>query len=130
TNDCNAKCINGAPSGERPSFADIGMPWGVESLPKRARFVKAVQAGVDQFGGTEDASVLVEAVRAGEIPEARLDESVRRIMQQKFALGLFEHPFVDTDAAARKVGSDAFRSAGLDAQRRSPVLLDDQATTL
>ena len=63
TNDCNEKCINGAPKGERPSFADIGMPWGVESLPKRERFVKAVQAGVDQFGGTEDAKVLVEAVR-------------------------------------------------------------------
>jgi beta-glucosidase len=126
TNDCNEKCINGAPKGERPSFADIGMPWGVESLPKQARFVKAVQAGVDQFGGTEDAKVLVDAVRKGEITEARVDESVRRIMAQKFELGLFEHPFVDADAAARSVGSDAFRSAGLDAQRRSLVLLENK----
>src|SRR3982751_549671 len=85
TNDCNEKCIKGAPQGERPSFADIGMPWGVESLPKSARFVKAVKAGVDQFGGTEDARVLVEAVRGGELPEARLDEAVRRIMIQKLA---------------------------------------------
>ena len=42
----------------------------------RARFVKAVQAGVDQFGGTEDGDMLVEAVRAGELAEASLDESV------------------------------------------------------
>ena len=130
TNDCNEKCIKGAPQGERPSFADIGMPWGVESLPKSARFVKAVKAGVDQFGGTEDARVLVEAVRGGELPEARLDESVRRIMIQKLELGLFEHPYVDPDAAARKVGSDAFRAAGLDAQRRALVLLENKGGIL
>jgi beta-glucosidase len=126
TNDCNEKCINGAPKGERPSFADIGMPWGVESLPKRERFVKAVNAGVDQFGGTEDASVIVDAVKAGEIPVARLDESVRRIMTQKFEQGLFEHPYVDAEAAGRKVGNDAFRAAGVDAQRRSLVLLENK----
>lgn len=126
TNDCNEKCLNGAPQGERPSFADVGMPWGVESLPKHKRFVKAVQAGVDQFGGTEEGHILVEAVRGGEIPEARVDESVRRIMAQKFQLGLFEHPYVDAEAAARQVGSDAFRSAGLDAQRRSLVLLENK----
>ena len=68
------------------------MPWGVEDLPMRARFVKAVQAGVDQFGGTESANMLVEAVRAGELTEARLDSRSQRILVQKFALGLFENP--------------------------------------
>ena len=47
TNDCNEKCINGAPQGERPSFADVGMPWGVESLPKR----RAVREGGGGGGG-------------------------------------------------------------------------------
>jgi len=126
TNDCNEKCQKGAPAGERPSFADIGMPWGVESIPKRERFVKAVQAGVDQFGGTEDSKVLVEAVRAGELTEARLDESVRRIMTPKFELGLFENPYVDMVAAARRVGTPAMRDAGIDAQRRSLVLLENR----
>jgi beta-glucosidase len=118
TNDCGDRCRTGAPAGERPSFADVAMQWGVEDLPKRGRFVKAVKAGVDQFGGTEDAPVLVDAVKAGELTEARLDESVRRIMEEKFALGLFESPFVDADAAATRVGTDAFRAAGLDAQKR------------
>ncbi len=130
TNDCNEKCVNGAPAGERPSFADVGMPWGVESLPKRERFVKAVKAGVDQFGGTEDASVLVDAVKAGEITEARVDESVQRIMAQKFEQGLFEHPYVDAAAAGRNVGSDAFRAAGIDAQRKSLVLLENKGGIL
>ncbi|MFL5618950.1 MAG: glycoside hydrolase family 3 N-terminal domain-containing protein [Gemmatimonadaceae bacterium] len=130
TNDCNEKCRSGAPAGERPSFADVGMPWGVEDLPKRGRFVKAVKAGVDQFGGTEDAAMLVEAVRAGELTESRLDESVRRIMEQKFALGLFERPFVDADTASATVGTDAFRAAGLDAQKRSLVLLENDGALL
>ena len=126
TNDCNERCLNGAPRGERPSFADIGMPWGVESLSHAERFVKAVEAGVDQFGGTEEAPVLAQAVRAGKLTEARLDESVLRIMEQKFRLGLFENPYVDPAAATRIVGSAPFREQALDAQRRALVLLKNQ----
>lgn len=130
TNDCNVKCREGAPAGERPSFADIGMPWGVEDLPMRERFVKAVRAGVDQFGGTERADMLVGAVRAGELTEARLDSSVQRILEQKFALGLFENPYVDAAAASSRVGTPAFRAAALDAQRRSLVLLRNRGRIL
>lgn len=130
TNDCTARCREGVPAGERPSFADVGMPWGVEQLPMRGRFVKAVNAGVDQFGGTERADLLVEAVRAGELSEARLDTSVARVLALKFALGLFENPYVDPAAAARTVGSDAFREAGLDAQRRALVLLENKGGIL
>jgi len=130
TSDCAERCRNGAPPGERPSFADVGMPWGVERLSMRARFVKAVQAGVDQFGGTERADLLVDAVREGELTEARLDSSVVRILTQKFALGLFEHPYVNPDSAARLVGSDAFKAAALDAQRRSLVLLENNGRIL
>jgi beta-glucosidase len=130
TNDCNERCRAGAPAGERPSFADIGMPWGVEDLPKHERFVKAVKAGIDQFGGTEDASSIIEAVRAGELSVSRLDESVRRIMEQKFALGLFEKPFVDPDSATMSVGAEAYRAAGIDAQKRSLVLLENDGGLL
>lgn len=130
TGDCSARCERGVPAGERPSFADVAMPWGVERLSKRARFVKAVRAGVDQFGGVEDADMLVQAVRAGELTAARLDASVRRIMRQKFALGLFENPYVDTVAAAQRVGTEAFRAEAFDAQRRSLVLLENRDAIL
>lgn len=126
TRDCAEKCKNGAPAGERPSFADVGMPWGVEDLSMRARFVKAVQAGVDEFGGTERADMLVDAVHAGELSEAQLDSSVVRILTQKFAQGLFEHPFVNADSAARVVGNSTFLAAGLAAQRRALVLLENK----
>jgi beta-glucosidase len=125
TNDCAVRCREGAPAAERPTFADVGMPWGVEDLPMRARFVKAVRAGVDQFGGTERADLLVDAVHAGELTEARLDSSVMRVLTQKFALGLFEDPYVDAESAPARVGTEAFRAAGLDAQRRALVLLEN-----
>jgi beta-glucosidase len=130
TNDCGPRCVQGAPAGERPSFADVAMPWGVEELPKPERFAKAVDAGVDQFGGTEDAGQLVAAVRAGRLREARLDTSVVRVVRQKFALGLFENPYVDAPAAARAVGAPALVAAGLDAQRRALVLLENRGALL
>src|SRR6267378_870053 len=128
--DCPARCMNGAPPGDRPTFADVGMPWGVENLPMRARFVKAVQAGVDEFGGTERADLLVDAVHAGELSEARLDSSVVRILTQKFAQGLFERPYVSPDSAARLVGNPTFLAAGLTAQRRALVLLENKGRLL
>jgi beta-glucosidase len=130
TRDCNERCKNGAPAGERPSFADLGMPWGVESLSMRARFVKAVLAGVDQFGGTERADMLVEAVRAGELSEAQVDTSVVRVLTQKFQLGLFENPYVSPETATRIVGNAEFQAAALDAQRRALVLLENKGKLL
>jgi beta-glucosidase len=38
-------------------------------------------------------------VRSGTVPEANIDESVRRILRVKLALGLFEHPYVDEGRA-------------------------------
>jgi len=130
TNDCATRCREGAPAGQRPSFDDLGMPWGEEDVPMRTRFVKAVRAGVDQFGGSERADMLIDAVRAGELSEARLDSSVIRVLTQTFALGLFEDPYVDTAAAARTVGSTDFRDAGQDAQRRALVLLENKGAML
>jgi len=130
TNDCGPRCRQGAPAGERPSFNDVGMPWGVEDIPMSARFVKAVEAGVDQFGGSERADMLLNAVRAGELTKARLDSSAVRVLALKFSLGLFEDPYVDAAAATRIVGNAEFRAAGLDAQRRALVLLENKGAIL
>ncbi|HUQ46109.1 MAG TPA: glycoside hydrolase family 3 N-terminal domain-containing protein [Gemmatimonadaceae bacterium] len=130
TNDCSALCRDGVPAGERPSWAHIAMPWGVEDMTMQARFVKALQAGVDQFGGTEQTSVLVQAVRSGSVSERRLDESVQRILRQKFQLGLFENPYVDPARATRVVGSAAFQAHADRAQRRSFVLLENRRRLL
>jgi beta-glucosidase len=126
TNDCLEVCRNGFPAGQPPTFAGVGMPWGVENMPKIDRFAKAVNAGVDQFGGTEEAQYLIQGVRSGKITEGRLNESVYRIALQKFRQGLFENPYVDTAAAARIVGNAQFQNEATAAQRRSLVLLENK----
>jgi beta-glucosidase len=122
TNDCDTSCRIGTP---QQSPASIGMPWGVEQATKVERFAKGVNAGLDQFGGTTEAALLIEAVRSGRVTEGRLDESVRRIVELKFRLGLFENPYGDPAAAAKVVGAREFQDAALDAQRRSLVLLEN-----
>lgn len=126
TNDCSDLCRNGFPAGERPTFAAVAMPWGVEDLPKVDRFAKAVNAGVDQFGGTEEARFVVQAVVSGKIAESRINESVHRIALQKFRQGLFENPYVDTAEAGRFVGNPQFQAEANAAQRRSLVLLENK----
>jgi beta-glucosidase len=127
TRDCDPSCMTGTPPQTR---TDIGMPWGVEKLSKLERYAKAVNAGVDQFGGVTDTDILVAAVKSGLVSEARVDASVLRILELKFRLGLFENPFVDPRRAAATVGAPAFRRAALDAQRRSLVLLQNQGNLL
>jgi beta-glucosidase len=130
TSDCADLCRNGSPAGQRPSFAGLGMPWGVDDLSKVERFAKAVNAGVDQFGGTEEAAFVVQAVRSGKITESRINESVYRIAVQKFRQGLFENPYVDTAEAGRFVGNPQFQAEATAAQRRSLVLLENKKDIL
>jgi len=100
--------------------------WGVEHLSVEERMLKALDAGVDQFGGEMCPDVLVGLVRSGRVPESRLDVSARRLLRDKFRLGLFDDPYVDPEAAAEIVGKRAFRERGAEAQRRSLVLLQDE----
>ncbi|MFJ6677625.1 glycoside hydrolase family 3 protein [Microbacterium sp. NPDC091382] len=97
--------------------------WGVEHLSEIERVRKALDAGVDQFGGEDDPALVLELVRSGAVAESRLDVSVARLLTVKFELGLFDDPFVDEDAAGEIVGSAEFRAAGDRAQSRSAVIL-------
>ncbi|WEG09366.1 glycoside hydrolase family 3 N-terminal domain-containing protein [Microbacterium horticulturae] len=104
--------------------------WGVEHLSPRERMKKVLDAGADQFGGEACPELLIALVRDGEIDEARLDVSARRLLREKFELGLFENPFVDEDAADAIVGKPEFRAAGEAAQRASITLLTNRDAVL
>lgn len=130
TNDCTGPCVEGLPPGQQPTPAHIGMPWGVETLTRAERFIKGVNAGLDQFGGVEDSQILVEAVKAGKLTEARLAASAYRIMLQKFQQGLFENPYVDAAQAEFIAGNAAFVKEALAAQSRALVLLENKHKTL
>lgn len=97
--------------------------WGLETKTRQERIVRLLDAGVDQFGGEMCTEELVTAVRLGRVPESRLDESVVRILTQKFELGLFEHPLADEEQAVAVAGNETFVAEGLAAQRASMTLL-------
>src|SRR5438309_10923548 len=65
----------------------------------------ALRAGVDLNITYEPAYMgpLIESVHEGRIPMALVDRTVRRVLEQKFQLGLFEHPYVDASRAVRIV---------------------------
>ena len=97
--------------------------WGVEDLTVEQRMLKALNAGVDQFGGDFKPEMLAGLVRAGSVSVDRLDASVRRLLKEKFRLGLFDDPFVDADRAERIVGGAETRAEGIAAQAASYTLL-------
>lgn len=106
--------------------------WGVEHLSFEERMLKSLDAGVDQFGGEFQPAVLAGLVRDGRVEEARLDTSVRRLLREKFRLGLFDGArYVDPDAADAIVGTAEARAAGHAAQVASQTLLaNDGPVTL
>ena len=102
--------------------------WGVEELSVAERLKKAIEAGCDQLGGEAISHVLVDLVIKGDLRMQRIDESARRILREKFRLGLFDNPYVDEEAAAEICGQVAFRQAADQAQRKSIVLLKNGIT--
>ena len=103
--------------------------WGVEHLSTAERVQKILDAGCDLLGGESCPDVIIDLVQRSQISEARIDESVRRILRDKFRLGLFDNPYVDVGAAGQLVGNAAFTAAGELAQRKAIVLLKNGVTT-
>ncbi|MGI9531967.1 glycoside hydrolase family 3 protein [Lutimonas sp.] len=97
--------------------------WGVEGLSPLERTKKVIDAGCDQFGGESSPELIVELVNSGQLTEARIDQSVKRIMRDKFRLGLFDNPFIDESIANDIAGKESFRKLGKMAQAKGTVLL-------
>lgn len=112
TNDCTGSCLTGVASGQRPSFSNIGMPWGVESMSREQRFAKGINAGIDQIGGTDEANFILDAAHDGLLTRSRMEQSAVRLLVQKFQMGLFEDPYVDPVHAASTVGRADFVEQG------------------
>lgn len=102
--------------------------WGLEDRTALERARLALDAGVDQFGGDRNPDLIQELVDNGHISEARVDVSVRRLLREKFRLGLFEHRRVDPEATRSVCGSPVFFNQGLRAQRESMVLISQRCS--
>ena len=105
-----------------------GRHWGVGDLSIEERYIKAIDAGIDQFGGEKDTEVVIELVKKGLIPLSRIDASVKRILKNKFDLGLFDNPYVEVDRVKSRVNTERNIKLGKEAQKQSMVLLKNDST--
>ncbi len=104
--------------------------WGVEELNEAERVEKIINAGCDQFGGESRPELVVQLVKEGKLSETRIDESIKRLLRQKFQLGLFDNPFVDETKVKDILGTEASRGLGEATQQMSMTLLKNDNNTL
>ncbi|MBQ6178614.1 MAG: glycoside hydrolase family 3 C-terminal domain-containing protein [Bacteroidales bacterium] len=84
-------------------------------------FVRSVEAGIDiHMQGDNYFEAVIGAVKSGRIPMKRIDEAVGKILEMKFAVGLFEAPL---PSLAPLENAEVHRQTALDAARESIVLL-------
>jgi beta-glucosidase len=72
----------------------------------------------------------LDAFGRGTIADSVIDAAVARVLRVKFALGLFEHPYVNPDSAEYWNGSAEHRALAREAARASQVLLRNERHTL
>ena len=92
----------------------------------------SLRAGLDVGISYEDAYMksLIESVAEGTASMSDVDRAVGRILRQKMRLGLFEHPYVDLDEAARVAHSQEHQQLALRAEREGIVLLRNEGNLL
>lgn len=99
--------------------------------------VRALTAGVDMEMslpgsqvGTAYADSLTKLVKEGRVTTAQIDAAVRRILEAKFRLGLFENPYVDESASASHHNNREHRQFARVAAQRAAVLLRNEGNLL
>lgn len=91
--------------------------------------VRALRAGVDfDLPNGESYVKLPEALAAGRITQAEIDDAVRRMLRIKFLSGLFENPYADVKYAQRIIGNAEARALAEEAARRAAILLKNDGT--
>ncbi len=92
---------------------------------------RAVNAGVDmEMTSHLYLQSLAADVRTGKVSKATIDDSVRRILEAKYKLGLFKNPYAPQGAAERELVSAEQRKAARDAAERTAVLLRNEGDLL
>ncbi|MCK4677143.1 MAG: glycoside hydrolase family 3 C-terminal domain-containing protein [Bacteroidales bacterium] len=114
-----------------------GRCWGVEeNFTVAERHYMIIMAGVDQFGGNNDAGPVIDAYNIGvqELGEsamrARFEESAVRLLKNIFRVGLFENPYLDSEESVTIVGKAGYITAGYNAQLKSIVMLKNKDNAL
>ena len=92
----------------------------------------ALRAGLDVGISFEDGYLkpLIDAVKEGRVSMELIDRSVRRVLELKFRLGLFDKPYVDPQRALDVTHTKESRELALDAAREGIVLLKNEKNLL
>jgi beta-glucosidase len=132
----NQELITGTLKGTMGFGGLVISDWeGIHQIPGdwTTQVKTGVMAGIDMFMEPNTyqsfETTLIGLVNSGQVPMARIDDAVSRILTKKFELGLFEHPFTDRTHLA-EVGSAAHHALAREAAAASQVLLKNNSATL
>jgi len=101
--------------------------WGLEDKGIDEQILIAIEAGTDILSGFSNNKQILDLVKSGKLSESRVNLSVSRLLKEQFELGLFENPYVDPNRAAYLLGNPSFQKKADLAQRKSIVLLQNNA---
>jgi beta-glucosidase len=91
----------------------------------------AIEAGVDiELPFEKCYAELPQLVRSGQVPESLVNEAAARVLQAKFELGLFDHPYVEAKRAEEVSNTPANQQLALQAAHEAITLLKNQNTLL
>lgn len=114
------------------SVSDLGGIPGVRSNHHAAATMEeaaalSINAGLDaDLGGEAYGDALIKAVNNKRVTMATLDTAVSHVLRMKFAMGLFEHPYVDADVAEKTVGNAANKELSKRVAVESIVLMKNE----
>ncbi|MCK5134331.1 MAG: glycoside hydrolase family 3 C-terminal domain-containing protein [Bacteroidales bacterium] len=114
----------------------MGKSWGVETMSVAERHYKAIEAGIDQFGGNNEMGPVIEAYKMGvaehgeDLMRERFEQSAIRLLRNIFRVGLFENPYLDPAETEQTVGNPDFMKTGYEAQLRSIIMLKNKQQVL
>jgi len=103
------------------------MAWGLEDKTIPERVAAAINGGTDTLSGFATNKTVKDLLDQGLISKERVNEAARRLLKEQFQLGLFENPYIEVSKADSAIGQDANRAKGLDIQKKSVVLLKNDA---
>lgn len=113
--------------------------YAIEELQKRHHVVEDFdQAGLASLKSGVDVELpepvcfvnLGEAVKKGQLEEKYIDRAVKRVLRQKFEMGLFDNPYVLEEEVAKKVDIEAHHQLSLRAAEETMVLLKNENSML
>lgn len=92
---------------------------------------RAIKSGVDAETPDDEAYAhLPELVRSGRVPQALVDQAVRRVLTMKFEAGLFENPYADPNTAEARTATPDAVALAREAARKAIVLLRNEKDLL